>query len=147
MPRTLWISPSSMHSSRHLMRFQCLNFGLSNSIIKHKVDAYRKAKDGRAATIGIDSYQIEQGSEEQCASNTWEELIDYTSLLTFRSEVLAQSIPPRYCWHTVSSLPCSIWYESIPKKSCLSIFCFPVCIHLVLDDAVIQSKVKALKSH
>ena len=55
--------------------FSALDFGLCNSIIKHKVDAYRKTRDGRAAFLDIDAYQTGQGSEEQCASNAWEELM------------------------------------------------------------------------
>ena len=54
--------------------FSALDYGTTDSIIRHKVNRFRADKDGRAAFLEIDTYQRGQGSEEVCASNAWDEL-------------------------------------------------------------------------
>ena len=56
------------------MTFSALNYGTSDSIIWHKVNKHKASKDGRAAFLEMDTYQLGQGSEEVAAANAWAEL-------------------------------------------------------------------------
>ena len=56
------------------MTFSALDYGTSDSIIRHKVNKHHTTKDRRAAFFEMDIYQKSQGSEEVVAANAWAEL-------------------------------------------------------------------------
>ena len=56
------------------MTFSTLDYGTSDSIIRHKVNKHHATKDGRATFLEIDTYQQGQGSDEVCASNAGAQL-------------------------------------------------------------------------
>ena len=56
------------------MTFSSLDYGTSDSIIRHKVNKHCTTKNGRAEFLKIDTYQQGKGSDEVCASNAWAQL-------------------------------------------------------------------------
>ena len=53
------------------MTFSALDYGTSDSIIRHKINKHCTTKDRRAAFLKMDTYQKGQGSEEVVAANAW----------------------------------------------------------------------------